>query len=74
MRHGTWWGRWHDVSVERIMEGRFDRLFDPAQVAPAGFAQEDLEALAAAMTAGVESPPTPEGEADAEENSGVLAA
>jgi hypothetical protein len=75
MRHGKWWDQWRDqdVSVEKIMEGRFDRLFDPATVPPAGFDDGDLKALGAKMTADVESPPTPEGTPDAEENPGITA-
>lgn len=73
MRHGTWWDRWHAVPVASIMEGRFDRLFDSADVPSADFSDDDLTKLGAAMTADVESPPTPEAEVDAEENSGIVA-
>jgi hypothetical protein len=73
MRHGKWWDQWHSVSVDQIMEGRFDRLFDPADVPPANFDDGDLAELGAKMTAEVEHPPTAEGTADAEENPGILA-
>jgi Animal haem peroxidase len=73
MRHGKWWDRWQQVSLENIMEGRFDRLFDPANVPAATFAEDDLRKLAAAMTADVESPPTPETLVDSEENPGIVA-
>jgi hypothetical protein len=75
MRHGKWWDQWQDqdVPVERIMEGRFSRLFDPAEVPPADFDGGDLENLGGKMTADVESPPTAEGTPDSEENPGILA-
>jgi hypothetical protein len=75
MRHGTWWDHLRNtsVSVESIMEGRFDRLFAPGDVPAATFDDADLGALGAAMTADVESPPTPEGTPDSEENPGIEA-
>jgi hypothetical protein len=73
MRHGKWWDRWHDVPVEKIMEGRFDRLFSHEKLPPAQFDDSDLEKLATAMTAGPEDRPTPDGEVDSEENSGIFA-
>jgi hypothetical protein len=73
MRHGKWWDQWRDVSIEKIMEGRFDRLFDPGQVPAAVFEDADLENLGDKMTAEVESPPTAEGTPDAEENPGIHA-
>jgi hypothetical protein len=73
MRHGKWWDRWHDVPVAKIMEGRFERLFSPGDLPPAQFEDAELEKLATAMTADLEDRPTPEGQVDAEENSGILA-
>jgi hypothetical protein len=73
MRHGKWWDRWYGVSVEKIMEGRFDRLFASDELPPARFEDADLQKLAAAMTAAVEDRPTPEDEVDSEENSGIFA-
>jgi hypothetical protein len=73
MRHGRWWDQWHNVSVAEIMEGRFDRLFDPDDVPAASFDDADLESLGDAMTAEVERPPTAEGTPDAEENPGIVA-
>ena len=73
MRHGKWWDRWRDVPLEQVMEGRFDRLFGPAELPPADFSSDDLTELAGKMTADVESLPTPETEVDSEENSGIVA-
>ena len=76
-RHGTWWDRWQGLRGPKLataMEGRFGRLFSPRNVPPASFDDADLEQLAQAMTAGLESPPTAEGVPDSEENSGVDAA
>src|SRR5450755_515712 len=73
MRHGKWWDRWYGVSVEKIMEGRFDRLFSHGDLPAAGFEDADLQKLAKAMTADLEDRPTPEKEVDSEENPGILA-
>ena len=72
LRHGTWWDRIKDVPLEKVMEGRFTRLFPDLQ--PARFAQADLERLAGEMTAQPEDAPTPETEDDPEENRGIPAA
>jgi len=74
LRHGKWWDQWRGVPVQDIMEGRFDRLFDPSVAPPADFNDADLEKLAAQMTAGLDTPPTPETEVDPEENTGIVAA
>lgn len=54
------------------MEGRFTRLLPHAETAK--FSQDALEALAAAMTAPADIPPTPETATDPEENPGIPAA
>lgn len=73
MRHGRWWDQWRGVPVGEIMEGRFDRLFKPKDLPPAQFEDADLQKLADAMTAQVESPPTPQDQVDSEENQGIVA-
>ena len=77
--HGTWWGRQKDElypldddRFDTVAAGRFVRLFPDAERAE--FAQCDLEALADAMTADPEFPPTPEGEPDPEEDPEITAA
>jgi hypothetical protein len=76
LRHGTWWDRWRGVSPQNLprdaMEGRFGRLFPQVDSPP--WSNDDLKQLADAMTAPLEDPPTPEGQVDAEENSGIAAA
>src|SRR6266571_1330564 len=52
-------------------EGRFGRMF--RTLPPAKFTQQILEKLGAAMTAEFEPTPTPETEADDEENTGISA-
>jgi hypothetical protein len=69
LRHGTWWDRLNSVPLDKAMEGRFTRLFDAQPSTP--YTDDDLRALAAAMTADPDIPPTPETEVDAEENSAV---
>jgi hypothetical protein len=73
MPHGKWWDQWHNLPVETIMEGGFDRLFDPRQAPPAKFDDGDLEKLGPAMTADIEKLPTAETKADAEGNPGIVA-
>jgi len=73
-RHGTWWNRWSGVPAPTIMEGRFGRLFNPQRVPAASYEPAELAELAEAMTADPESPPTPEGKSDPEENSGIVSA
>src|SRR3954454_5979863 len=53
----------------RQFEGRFGRMF--RTLPPALHTDEDLLALAEAMTAEREDPPTPETEPDDEENQGI---
>ncbi len=72
LRHGTWWDQHRDVPVNQLMEGRFTRLFPRAPAAT--FSPAALQALAAAMTAAPDIPPTPETRTDAEENPGIPAA
>ena len=76
--HGTWWGQhkdeWDPVDDDRfdtVAAGRFIRLFPDCRTQ---FAQCDLEALAVAMTADPEFPPTPEGRHDPEEDPQITAA
>ena len=76
--HGTWWGQhkdeWDPLDDDRfdtVAAGRFIRLFPDCRTQ---FAQRDLEALAVAMTAGPELPPTPEGKHDPEEDPEITAA
>jgi hypothetical protein len=61
------------VASSPQFEGRFGRIFrtlPPARVSRDG---EELKKLAAAMTAALENPPTPEDQDDDEENSGISA-
>src|ERR1700730_11438769 len=73
MRHGKWWDRlgkqMETVPLDKIMEGRFTRLFPG--VPGAKFDQADLEKLAEKMTAPQETNITPETAVDAEENQGI---
>src|SRR2546421_6065918 len=69
LRHGTWWDKQRGVPAEKLLEGRFIRLFQG--VPGAHFPDEDLQKLAAAMTSPLEDFPTPETEVDAEENPGI---
>jgi hypothetical protein len=55
------------------MEGRFMRLFDPKEVPPAKFEDNDIAKLADLMTSEQEDRPTPETEDDPEENSAIVA-
>jgi hypothetical protein len=75
-RHGTWWDRVHQYQgpATDLMEGRFTRLFDSKEAAPARFEEADLVALAGAMTAPLDDPPTPEDQVDAEENPAIQSA
>jgi hypothetical protein len=69
-RHGLLRGLNH-IPRSPSFEGRFGRLF---RSLPAGeFRTGILDALAKAMTAAREDPPTPETERDPEENSGISA-
>jgi Animal haem peroxidase len=69
--HGTWWD-WHqDEQPDDVMTGRFIRLLPENRTQ---FAQEDLEALAHAMTSKPELAPTQEGEPDPEEDPEITAA
>lgn len=52
-------------------EGRFGRMF--RTLPPAKFSEKALKDLATAMVAEFEDPPTPETEADGEENTGISA-
>ena len=52
-----------------FFEGRFGRMFRTLR--PARFEEADLKALARAMVAEREDPPTPETEIDGEENQGI---
>ena len=77
--HGTWWGQhkdeWDPLDDDRfatVAAGRFMRLFPDGERAK--FARCDLEALADAMTADPEFPPTPEGKPDPEEDPEITAA
>src|SRR5207249_3346102 len=54
-----------------LFEGRFGRMF--RTLPPAEFVEDDLIALAEAMIAEHEDPPTPETEDDDEENQGISA-
>ena len=54
-----------------LFEGRFGRMFRTLEAAE--FVEGDLKALAAAMIAQREDPPTPEGEVDDEENQDISA-
>ncbi len=74
MRHGTWWERVKGAPPAQTMEGRFTRLFTPAEAPPASFELDDLKALSKAMTSPPEKKPTDEGTVDAEENSGIASA
>lgn len=75
LAHGTWWDRTKEVPAERLMEGRFARLFDPRKVPGATFRERDLKKLAEAMTSKLEKDgPTPETEVDPEENPAIAAA
>ena len=76
--HGTWWGQhgdeWDPLDDDRfdtVAAGRFIRLFPDCRTQ---FARCDLKALAVAMTADPELPPTPEGKRDPEEDPQITAA
>ena len=76
--HGTWWGRhkdeWDPLEYERfgtVAAGRYVRLLPEHRTE---FARCDLEALAEAMTADPDFPPTPEGKPDPEEDPEITAA
>ena len=69
LHHGTWWDRKKAVPVEKIMEGRFTRLFPDAPAAEHDGV--DLVTLAGKMTAAPEAVPTKETDPDPEENSGI---
>jgi hypothetical protein len=70
LRHGTWWDRRKDDSLEEVMGGRFTRLFP--YLPSARFAQHDLEQLAHEMTAPKDT--DADTEPDPEENPGIPAA
>lgn len=70
LRHGKWWDRVKDESLDTVMGGRFTRLFP--DLPGARFAEDDLKALAAEMTADEE--PAQEAGPDPEENPGIPAA
>ncbi|MFZ0119135.1 MAG: heme peroxidase family protein [Pseudonocardiaceae bacterium] len=72
LRHGTWWDKQRGVPLDKIMEGRFTRLFP--DIDGAQFPDDDLRMLADAMTSPVDSPPTSELKDDAEENPAIEAA
>jgi hypothetical protein len=74
IRHGKWWDKigkqMEKVPLDKIMEGRFTRLFPG--VPGAKFELADLEKLAEQMTAQPElKGPTPETDVDGEENQGI---
>ncbi|MEA2587117.1 MAG: hypothetical protein QOH66_44 [Actinomycetota bacterium] len=73
MRHGKWWDRlgkqMETVPLDKIMEGRFTRLFPG--IPGAKFDQADLEKLAEKMTAPQETNITKETDVDPEENQGI---
>jgi hypothetical protein len=70
LRHGTWWD-WHrHDQPDEVMTGRYMRLLPPDRTQ---FVQDDLEALAHAMTPD-ESESTPEGELNPEEDPEITAA
>jgi hypothetical protein len=77
--HGTWWEQhkdeWDPPDDDRfgtVAAGRYVRLFPDLERAK--FAEDDLKALARAMTAEPELRPTPEGEHDPEEDPEITAA
>ena len=72
LRHGTWWDKQRGVPIDKIMEGRFTRLFP--DIEGAQFPDDDLHKLADKMTSPVDSPPTLETEVDAEENPAIESA
>ncbi len=73
LRHGTWWDRTSGLPLEELMEGRFKRLFDPADAPPATFDPDAIAELAKLMTSTEEDQPTPETEVDPEENPAIVA-